>query len=229
MTSTKGKLVNIIYKGVDPFVFFSPDRNLIDFQGWQSDHPYLAQAIDLIRPSMVLEVGVWKGMSVITMAEQLKAASLDSCVLAVDTFLGSVEHWCVNDNFHHLSIESARPRLLEIFMSNVVARGLSDYVVPLPLDSVNAGLVAKNYGLQVDLLHIDAGHDYRSVSADLEGWWPTLRAGGIMICDDYCGNEESDDFRGNWPEVKKAVDDFCRNHNSTIEKYSLGKCWINKN
>jgi len=53
----------------------------------------------------------------------------------------------------------------------------------------------------IDLIHLDAGHDYRSVTADLEAWWPLLRPGGILIGDDY--NRD-----GARPEVRQAFDDF---------------------
>ena len=62
-------------------------------QGWNGDHPALAQLACLAPQQIVVDVGVWKGQSTITMAAAMKRAQLDGCVIAVDTFLGSVEHW----------------------------------------------------------------------------------------------------------------------------------------
>jgi len=36
-----------------------------------------------------------------------------------------------------------------------------------------------------DFIYIDGDHLYESVIADLKGWWPKLKDGGIMAGDDY--------------------------------------------
>jgi predicted O-methyltransferase YrrM len=41
-----------------------------------------------LRPSIV-EIGVWKGSSVITLASKMKELNLDGVVIAVDTWLGA--------------------------------------------------------------------------------------------------------------------------------------------
>ena len=52
----------------------------------------------------------------------------------------------------------------------------------------------------IDLLHIDASHEYKAVKEDLRSWWPLVEhSRGVMFGDDYLGH---------WKEVKRAVDDF---------------------
>jgi len=160
--------------------------------GWNSEHPYLDEAIDTQRPGLVVEVGAWKGASVISMARRIRDAGLDGCVLAVDTWRGSAEH------FLHDEIPDVD--LYDLFRSNVSRSRLDDYVVPLPLDSLNAATVVGARGLNPCVVHLDAGHDYLSVAQDLEAWWPLLAPGGVMIVDDY-GTDA-------WPYVKRAVDDY---------------------
>lgn len=43
----------------------------------------------------------------------------------------------------------------------------------------------------VDLVYVDARHDYCGVLADVRGWWPKLRPGGIMAGHDYLTVAES--------------------------------------
>ena len=48
-------------------------------------------------------------------------------------------------------------------------------------------------------VHIDARHDYESVSADIAAWLPKVASGGWLSGDDY------DTYQ--WPEVVGAVAD----------------------
>jgi hypothetical protein len=135
------------------------------------------------------------------MGSKLRELQLDGAIIAVDTWLGSSEHWTTQQWFDSLAFETGRPALQKKFMANMVATQLTDHVVPLPLDSLNAAQLLKEHNLPIDLVHLDGGHDYASVSADLRVWWPLLRPGGILIGDDYNTN-------GVWPEVRQAFDDY---------------------
>ncbi|MGA9380044.1 MAG: class I SAM-dependent methyltransferase, partial [Phormidium sp.] len=48
----------------------------------------------------------------------------------------------------------------------------------------------------LDLVFVDAAHDYDSVKADLLNWYPKIKPGGILLCDDY---------ELGWPGVMRAV------------------------
>ena len=217
----RADIVNKIWRGIDPFASFPKGLFAVDMQGWNSIHPYLVDEIQASRPSVIVEIGVWKGGSTITMARKLKELQLDAVVIAVDTWLGSYEHWVQNDWFDWLSVEHGYPQLYSKFMSNVLEAGVQDYVLPLPVDSINAALIIERFGVKPDLLHIDAGHDYHSVSSDLKHWWNRLRSGGTFIGDDYCSD-------GTWADVKRAIDDFLRIHPNSNFQNSEGKCRVTK-
>lgn len=55
----------------------------------------------------------------------------------------------------------------------------------------------------VDLLFIDAAHDFKSVTKDLEAWSPLMADSGAIIMHDYWKNEQSHPLHR---EVKRAVD-----------------------
>ena len=55
-----------------------------------------------------------------------------------------------------------------------------------------------------DFWFFDADHFYESVRADLQGWWRTIKPGGIAAGHDYNG---MGDRRKGWG-VKQAVDEF---------------------
>ena len=67
---------------------FRPDAQTDD-QGWNSDHIFLADTMTREKPRVVVELGVWKGASTMTMAATLRDEGIDGCVVAVDTGLGS--------------------------------------------------------------------------------------------------------------------------------------------
>lgn len=144
-TQSKSELVDKLYRGIDPFSFFRPDENAIDLQGWGNNHPYLRQSIQRIKPSVVIEIGVWKGGSCFTMADEIRKLSLDAVVLAIDTWRGSAEHWCSDEWFPSLRIAGGVSHIQETFMSNTMAKSLQDIILPLPLDSINAYEVCKNF------------------------------------------------------------------------------------
>ena len=224
--STRERILGELFFGRDPFQDFPPHRFATDLQGWHSDHPYLARAIREARPTIVVEVGVWKGASVVTMAKEIKQLDLDAVVIAIDTWLGSSEHYLWEKFIPDLDFEFGYPRLYHKFAANICNEGLQNQVVPLPLDSINALQLLKTKGIRPDVLHIDAGHDYHSVMADLKAWWPQLNPKGVLIGDDYfkkplVGN-------GKWPEVRQAFDEFFANNRPGKFECGDGKCYVGK-
>ena len=216
------EIVESVFFGKDPFSEPCIDFSQCDFQGWGSDHPYLAEAVSLTNAKLVIEVGVWKGLSVICLARAVRKEANGGVVLAIDTWLGSEEHW-VNQDWHRsLKIRDGRPEMYKTFLANIFKAGVANSVLPIPMDSVNALRVLANHNISADVIHIDAGHDYSSVKLDLETAWPLLRGGGVLICDDYCDE---------WDEVKLAVDDFIISRQLSIlkaEQVGSWKCWIDK-
>ena len=228
LSSKKGKIGDTIrlklWRGVDPFGSFPDGLIQVDTQGWNSQHQYLAEAIEELRPSVVVEIGVWKGGSTLFMASKLRELKLGGVVISVDTWLGSWDHWLNDRWFQELSFDHGYPKLFYKFAANVINHALQDFVVPFPADSRTAGNVLAHLNISADIIHIDAGHDYEAVQSDLAQWWKVLRPGGILICDDYF-----DDGSNTWPGVKAAVDEFVEKHSHSRFEAKAGKCRMIKN
>ncbi|MDJ0386826.1 class I SAM-dependent methyltransferase [Roseomonas sp. E05] len=192
------ELTQRIY-GEDIFAGFTPSLPP-DMQGWNSRHAAFREVMEAVRPRIIVDVGVWKGASVNFLCETMGQLGIDGAVIAVDTFLGSPEHWNRErpDNiFASLRFTHGMPGLYWQFLSNMVHRKLQDRVVPLAQSSENAAVILKRLRIAPDMIHIDAAHEYEPVLRDTRLYWNLLAPGGVLIGDDY-----------SWKGVAKAADEF---------------------
>lgn len=121
----------------------------------------------------VIEVGAWLGASTRFLASGIVEGGK---VYAVDTWRGSPL-----ESYH---LEDPRyPYLFQLFLSNVKHSGLTDRIVPIRMDSLEAARALK---IKADLIYIDASHDTESVYKDILAWMPHLNEGGIFCGDDWC-------------------------------------------
>ncbi len=183
----------------DVFDGFKPIKSRVDMQGWNSDHQFFTVALNNVPdPALIIELGVWKGMSCIHMAEVIKANDLNCEILAIDTWLGSSAHLSSAGRREELSPENGYPTIYKTFLSNVKTAGHDDVIVPLPMDGNSAAYALKRLQVQADVIHIDASHEYESALMDFRNYWPLLKTNGMLIIDDYAG----------WPGVTRAACEF---------------------
>lgn len=201
-------MIRHAFGNADPYKLFAPMKK--DMQGWASHSGIFESAISFYIPSLIVEVGTWKGASAIHMAGICKSLGLSTEIVCVDTFLGSHEHY--TEGWLSGRIRNGRPDIYEQFLSNVIHEGMTEYVTPLPMDSVNACHLLRHLKAEPDIIYIDAGHDYESVSQDLRLYSELLRPKGMLIGDDW--------FH---PPVRRAVADTL----GKVETYSNDKFyWI---
>lgn len=182
------KVRELLYGTHDPYANYEPLLRLDSF-GWNSESPIFAEVIKELKPNLIIEVGTYFGGSARHMAKLAKEQSTETSassveVVCIDTFLGSVEHWHQHQYFKPAFFKNGRPPIYEQFMSNTIRSNLQDTITPFPIDSTNGGLTLKRYGIQADLVYIDGGHEYESVSCDLRIFRDLVRPGGIMLIDD---------------------------------------------
>lgn len=201
-----------IYEGFDPAPY--PD----DVQGWNSNHPLLSEVIRVKQPKLIIEVGVWKGASTIFMAETLRQLGIPGVIVSIDTFLGSLAHLTNPEYRAAIRGPSGWPNLYFQFLANVVRRGLEDYVCPFPQTSDTACQYLHLINLQADLVHIDAAHDYESVTRDITNYFALLAPGGVLI---------GDDFTTNWPEVVWAATEYAKKNRLQLQQLN-GKFMLQK-
>jgi hypothetical protein len=133
--SIRQSFIDRIYDGVDPFASFTKSKASSDTlpEGWGSTHPYFKQYIDQLKPGLIVEVGTWLGGSAIHMARLLRAARLnESCIICIDTWLGSSEHFMHAEGRSTLKLVNGRATFYDDFMRNVMQHGAAHH--PAVLD-----------------------------------------------------------------------------------------------
>ena len=206
----------LLWAGHDPYATTPVLSSPPDLQGWNSQHTYLSSCLPPTGDALVIEVGVWKGASTAFIAGEMAARGRRGAVIAVDTWLGSSEHW-LHQRGAGWARDVGRDGLYRLFLTNMASLGLSRRCIPLPLDSLNAAAVVGHLGLQADMIHVDAGHDFNSVMADLQAWWPNVRPGGWLVGDDY-----------SWPTVSHAFNTFFAGQPGTKLEVLGVKCRVQK-
>lgn len=147
--------------------------------------------------SRFVEVGCYLGKSLCSLAEVVVGSGRDIAVTGVDTGRGSGPEGRRDTNAHGPAVEFGGGTFAGLLHRNVIACGAQDLVQLLISDSVSAAALFADASLA--WVHLDARHDYDSVTADIAAWAPKVRPGGWLSGDDY------DEWQ--WPGVVGAVRD----------------------
>lgn len=189
-----------VLKDIHDQAFSDPINLPVDLQGW-NDHAnfinYFDEALQRTNTKSavsIIEVGTWKGLSSIKMANHLKKQDKPGTIIAIDTWLGSPEHM-------RMQVLGARElgstTLYRQFLANVMHTGFTEYIYPFPISSIQGGHFLEENKVMADIIYIDAGHEYEAVSLDIIVFWRLLKPGGTLIFDDYV-----------WTGVRRAIDEF---------------------
>jgi predicted O-methyltransferase YrrM len=116
-------------------------------------------------------------------------------------------------NFSASILAIARPRRLSLIDPWISRPELEESVRARFADEIRAGRVevihstseaasGKFADQSLDWLYIDGNHNYEFVRKDLELYFPKVKRGGYIVCDDY-------HYAGKWNDgVTRAVDEF---------------------
>lgn len=204
--------------GEDVFEGFDYQSYPSDVTGWGGDSPAFAELIHEIKPSLIIEVGSWKGASAITMADALAAEKLPGKILCIDTWLGALEFWADQsdpERFQALERRHGYPSVYFRFLANVCHSGHSGRIVPFPMPSTAAALWLMRTDLRAELIYLDGSHEEEDVYQDLLDYHILLKPGGKIFGDDW-----------DWSGVRAAVERFADDEGLPIrhlhDKWVLG-------
>jgi predicted O-methyltransferase YrrM len=146
-----------------------------NIQGWATYLKFYKSIVMNARDGdHIVEVGAWKGRSASYLAVEIANSGKHIRFDCVDTWKGSDEHQ--EGNFAYDPIVSTKGALLQHFTDNI--KPVRDYINPVQSTSVEAAGLYANRSL--DVVFIDAAHDYDSVVEDITLWLPKVKKGGIL-------------------------------------------------
>jgi hypothetical protein len=201
------KLMEAIH-GLDVYDGFDFGRYPFDLKGWGSDSSAFAELVAEMRPSLIIEVGTWKGASAVSMADAAAHLGLGTKILCIDTWLGALEFRMDRhdpERFQALDCRQGYPQVYYHFLANVCHRGHQGRIIPFPLDSSSAVLWLMSHGVKAELIYIDGSHEEETVYQDLVDYRELLAPAGRMFGDDW-----------DWAGVRAAVSTFADDHRLSI-------------
>ena len=169
-----------------------------DIPGWFQWRDGQAEAVAHFPDgSRFVEVGVYLGRSLCSLADVVAESGRDITVIAVDTCRGSGPEGVRDIDAHGGAVACGAGTMAGLLHRNVIECGFADSVQILISDSIAAAALFPDASMA--WVHLDARHDYDSVTADIAAWLPKVTSGGWLSGDDY------DPYA--WPGVVDAVRD----------------------
>lgn len=168
--------------------------------------------IQLVKNSVIAEIGVWKGDF---SSEILKNAKPKKLIL--------VDPWQYDQSIRGCApqVEGKEPlsqKFFDVAKEDTYKKFTGiDEVTILETNSENASnKFQDNY---FDYIYIDGEHSYNAVCQDLAYWYPKLKSNGTIFGDDFYWREKDNSF-----SVKKAYEEFIAKHK--IKKWCVFKSQI---
>ncbi len=175
---------------LDHPIVFSLPRRLTPYSAWHQHIPFAMFLVDLLKPRVVVELGVHYGDSYCAFCQAVHELDLAARCYAVDTWEGDLHAGLYGPEVL-TSLREHHDPLYGSF-SSLVKTTFDDALRHFSHDTI-------------DLLHIDGYHTYEAVKHDFESWLPKMSAHGVVLFHDIHVRER--DF-GVWKLWEEATEKY---------------------
>lgn len=145
--------------------------------------------------SRFVEVGVYLGRSLCSLADVAHASGRHYAIVGVDTCRGSGPEGPRLKDYHLAAVEEGGGTFAGTLHRHLLACGCADEVSLIVAPSLTAAAFFADRS--IDWVHLDARHERDAVRADIAAWLPKVKSGGWISGDDYDPEK--------WPSVIEAV------------------------
>ena len=174
---------------------------------------FFLKEIALKRPKILLEVGVFHGVTARNICELLyEIHGEDFKYIGLDLFKKNQENESEiipNTNFSNpfKQIYFKYIKRQDPYSIESVTDLLSKFKDNIHLIKGNSNIVLKKIDMsKIDFVFLDGGHAYDTVKNDLNCCLEVINSNGTVFCDDYNLGAQA-------PEVKIAIDEFVKTNN----------------
>jgi O-antigen biosynthesis protein len=167
-------------------IILSTPRHLVH-SAWNGHIPFGMFLIELLAPSVMVELGTHSGASYCAFCQAITELGLTTAATAVDTWQGD-EHSGSYGSEIFTDLRAHHDPLYGHFSK--LFRGTFDEAAT----TFETG--------SVDLLHIDGLHTYEAVSHDYEKWLPKMSNRGVMLFHDIAVTLPGFGVQRFWNEIK---------------------------
>jgi len=190
-----------------PICFTSPRR--LTHSAWHEHIPFAMFLVDILKPSMIVELGSYYGDSYCAFCQAVSELCLSTRCYAVDTWQGDP-----HSGFYGPEV------LASLRAHHDTLYGSFSSLIQSTFDE------ALNYfeDGSIDLLHIDGLHIYEVVKHDFEVWLPKISPYGVVLLHDI--NIQDRDF-GVWKLWRKLKTQYP--HFEFLHGHGLGVLSVGRN
>jgi predicted O-methyltransferase YrrM len=179
------------------------------FGDWCSPNKTL-DLIDLVEKvgegAVILEIGVFKGQSLFSMAHAVKKLGYEEVLLfGIDPYKNEACTEGCNDDLNNQWWQSIDMNAIKLGVYGVIAQQQLPVMI-LEMKSEDAYNSPFASAYEYNIIHIDGNHSEEKSIQDVELWTKRLKQGGYLVMDDV-----------NWPHTQKALELINREFTLLIE------------
>jgi len=175
-----------------PLLFAKPQKFIYP-SAWLEHIPFAHFAVECLKPSVIVELGVHNGSSYSAFCEAVKALKLSTKCYGVDTWEGE-EHagFYTNEIYDELKAHHSK----DFPSISTLLRCTFDEALTKIQDN------------SIDLLHIDGLHTYEAVKHDFDSWLPKVKEGGVVLFHDTQEKQRDFGVWKLWAEVSEKYPSY---------------------
>ena len=171
----------------NPIILNQPKR-VVEPYSWVEHIPFAFYIISILRPKVLVELGVHTGNSFNAFCQCVDELNLETKCFGIDLWQGDAHAGFYDDKIYNelLSFQT----LYYPKIGQLIRKDFNE--------------AAKDFTHQIDLLHIDGLHTYEAVKNDFDTWVPHMSSRGVILFHDTQVREKGFGVYLFWDQLKKV-------------------------